>query len=323
MRTSSLLALVIISVKQTVVNAFTPQLTKRPGTRTHSTSSSGAALINQPSYYDNHQCSSSMVILQNSLYDEEEEPSSSSIPMNNSTTTATVKRKKKGKYQTVSGGVAGGGKGKNKKSKNPPGSNHAKYYPHPDTLPFLVKVTTPDPYTNNEDMKQMAMQNTKQDREFQKYKQEQDNKKQKKKGNKNKKKNKNGRRQTNSISSSIYTRHEDGTLQKILGEFTLDKSTCSGDIITVNTANVLTTDDDDDDGFLIGASSSSTNTGTTEIEYQVQSAKSQYKYVGGQKFIMVRKILEVKEIKRMLVEKEIQELFDKDITDEDEPPLLE
>ena len=53
-------------------------------------------------------------------------------------------------------------------------------------------------------------------------------------------------------------------------------------------------------------------------QYQVQKARCQYKYAGGKRFVMTRKILEVKEIKRILVEKEVQELFEKDINDGDE-----
>jgi hypothetical protein len=36
-----------------------------------------------------------------------------------------------------------------------------------------------------------------------------------------------------SIASSIYSRGEDGSMQKIVGEFALDKSTNCGDIIEV------------------------------------------------------------------------------------------
>jgi hypothetical protein len=41
----------------------------------------------------------------------------------------------------------------------------------------------------------------------------------------------------------------------------------------------------------------------------------QYKYVGGKRFVMTRKILEVKEIKRILIEKEVQNLFEKELSD--------
>lgn len=74
---------------------------------------------------------------------------------------------------------------------------------------------------------------------------------------------------TSSIASSLQLQQQDGSTQ-ILGEFALDKSTTSGDWI------------------LIG-----------DIEYQVTSAKCQYKYAGGKRFVMVRKILQVKEIRRL------------------------
>ena len=97
-----------------------------------------------------------------------------------------------------------------------------------DNLPFLVKVTTPDPYTNNEDMMRKARKNTIRDK-----------KKQKKKNMKNSGEKKKVRRNLigmdgkDSIASSIYTRHNDGTLHQVIGEFTLDKSTNCGDIIQV------------------------------------------------------------------------------------------
>ncbi len=92
------------------------------------------------------------------------------------------------------------------------------------------------------------------------------------------------------ISSSIYARDAEGSMNRIVGEFALDKSTNCGDIIEIG------------DG----------------TQYQVQKARCQYKYAGGKRFVMTRKILEVKEIKRILVEKEVQELFEKDINDGDE-----
>eukprot|EP00554_Chaetoceros_debilis_P010287 CAMPEP_0194107730 /NCGR_PEP_ID=MMETSP0150-20130528/7539_1 /TAXON_ID=122233 /ORGANISM="Chaetoceros debilis, Strain MM31A-1" /LENGTH=140 /DNA_ID=CAMNT_0038796215 /DNA_START=33 /DNA_END=451 /DNA_ORIENTATION=+ len=93
-----------------------------------------------------------------------------------------------------------------------------------------------------------------------------------------------------SITSSIYSRAEDGTMHKVVGEFALDKSTNCGDVIEVG------------DG----------------TEYIVQKSRCQYKYAGGKRFIMVRKILEVKEVKRLMVEKEVKELFEREMEiDED------
>jgi hypothetical protein len=141
-----------------------------------------------------------------------------------------------------------------------------------DSLPFLVKVATPDPYTNNDEMKQNAKKNT-----------------ENAKKNGNKKDNLAGKKRHNligmdgkdSIDSSIYTRADDGSMHKIVGEFALDKSTNCGDIIQIG------------DG----------------TEYLVQKARCQYKYAGGKRFVMTRKILEVKEIKRVVIEQEIKRIY--------------
>ena len=158
-----------------------------------------------------------------------------------------------------------------------------------DNLPFLVKVTTPDPYTNNEEMKKQARMNTKIQKELAKASK-------KKKSNGKNRRNLVGMNGKDSIASSIYTRTDDGNLHKILGEFALDKSTNCGDIIEVGEG----------------------------VEYQVQKARCQYKYAGGQKFVMTRKILEVKEVKRLLVEEEVKQLFEMDGSERpEEPPMLE
>jgi hypothetical protein len=67
----------------------------------------------------------------------------------------------------------------------------------------------------------------------------------------------------------------DDDASTFLGEYQLDKGTTSGDVI------VLGGDGDD------------------RTEYVVQTARCQYKYAGGQRFVMVRKILEVKEVTRV------------------------
>lgn len=164
-----------------------------------------------------------------------------------------------------------------------------------DNLPFLVTVTTPDPYTNNEEMKKQARKNTK-------LQQQRDKASKKNKSKKNKTINGKTRRNLvgmdgkDSIASSIFTRTDDGNLHKVLGEFALDKSTTSGDIIQVG----------------------------EDVEYKVQKARCQYKYAGGQKFVMTRKILEVKEVKRLLVEEEVKQLFEMDGSEKpEEPPMLE
>lgn len=63
--------------------------------------------------------------------------------------------------------------------------------------------------------------------------------------------------------------HDGKSTMTVLGEFQLDKSTTSGDIIVVG-----------------------------DKEYLVETARCQYKYAGGQRFVMVRKVLEVKELNR-------------------------
>jgi len=128
-----------------------------------------------------------------------------------------------------------------------------------DNLPFVVKVITPDPYTNQEQLKQRARSNTKLDK--QKHADRETS-------------------STSSITSSIFMQTKDGSLQPILGEFFLDKSTNCGDFIHV-------------DGR----------------EYIVQKARSQYKYVGGKKFVLARKVLEVKETLREVLEQRIRESF--------------
>eukprot|EP00594_Rhizosolenia_setigera_P016383 CAMPEP_0178961860 /NCGR_PEP_ID=MMETSP0789-20121207/13986_1 /TAXON_ID=3005 /ORGANISM="Rhizosolenia setigera, Strain CCMP 1694" /LENGTH=289 /DNA_ID=CAMNT_0020645831 /DNA_START=39 /DNA_END=908 /DNA_ORIENTATION=+ len=158
-------------------------------------------------------------------------------------------------------------KGKNKGKKN----GYVGYKPidNRDALPFVVKEVTPDPYKKRDIMKHEAKMNTKVH----------------KKKNKNKGKNtrdfdekqqqakKKNRASGINIKASLFKRNEDGTNDKILGEFELDKSTNCGDLLEVG-----------------------------DREYEVMKARCQYKYAGGQKFVMVRKILEVKEVTRIATE---------------------
>jgi hypothetical protein len=136
-----------------------------------------------------------------------------------------------------------------------------------DHLPFSVRKITPDPYTHAE-IKKAQQKNV---------------------GGKRKRtdldhhltpapKTKSG----GSCSSRLITSNKkDGIdTSTVLGEFQLDKSTTSGDIV------------------LIG-----------DREYQVQKARCQYKYAGGQRFVMVRKILEVKEVTRVYEEEALIRQF--------------
>ena len=164
-----------------------------------------------------------------------------------------------------------------------------------DDLPFLVKVTTPDPYTNNEEMKNQAHKISKIQKEMVKKSKQKKTKKRKNESSPTRR-NLTGMAGKDSIASSIYTRAHNGDLHKVLGEFLLDKSTNCGDIIQVG----------------------------NDVEYQVQRARCQYKFAGGKKFVVTRKILEVKEVKRILVEKEVKNLFEMDGNKErDDPPMLE
>lgn len=70
------------------------------------------------------------------------------------------------------------------------------------------------------------------------------------------------------------------SLTTVIGEFELDKSTTSGDVIVLG-----------------------------DKEYRVETARCQYKYAGGQRFVMVRKILEVKELTRVQNEEALLRQF--------------
>lgn len=127
-----------------------------------------------------------------------------------------------------------------------------------DSLPFVVKVVTPDPYKRIEEMKKEAEYNTR---------------KHKKSPSMGGKKDKSVQ-----IDSRLYKRKTDGSLDRVIGEFSLDKNTNCGDVIEVG-----------------------------ETMYEVQKARCQYKYAGGKRFVMVRKILEVKDVTRVAQERILSE----------------
>lgn len=90
-------------------------------------------------------------------------------------------------------------------------------------------------------------------------------------------------------SSRLKLLQSDSDASTLLGEYPLDKATTSGDIITL------------------------TNSATGRPHYyKVETARCQYKYAGGQRFVMVRKILEVKEITRAWQEAQLGKLFQSD-----------
>jgi hypothetical protein len=153
------------------------------------------------------------------------------------------------------------------------GSKEYKPHDNRDSLPFIVKVKTPDPYTPSDKMLKDA-------------------KKLSETAKKNKKSKLDKVRRTNlvgmdgkyanGIAASIFSRKSDGELQKILGQFELDKNTNCGDLVEIG-----------------------------EREFEVVKARAQFKYAGGKRFVMVRKILEVKEITRIAEEASLQRLMTK------------
>jgi hypothetical protein len=98
---------------------------------------------------------------------------------------------------------------------------------------------TPDPYTSAKQKKEEARRNTEKEQR------------------------KRPKQSTNNImgggmrmiAASIYSQKDDGSLEKVLGEFSLDKNTNCGDLLVVG-----------------------------DKEYEVQQARCQYKYAGGQRF---------------------------------------
>jgi hypothetical protein len=122
-----------------------------------------------------------------------------------------------------------------------------------DHLPFSVKQITPDPYTRPEVKKQRQ----------------------------HKSKVKRSDLELQFMISRLTVKNDDAST--LLGEFQLDKTTTSGDIIVV-----------------------------ANKHYRVETARCQYKYAGGQRFVMCRKILEVKEITRSIQEAELKRQFELD-----------
>jgi hypothetical protein len=148
-----------------------------------------------------------------------------------------------------------------------------KVFDNRDSLPFAVTVTTPDPYTHPDLKKESARRQSVVPR-------------------------KRHDAVENSISSSLYidsnngSSSSDGTKKRKkgkkdrddsesmevdtstwLGDFVLDKLTTTGDILEVG-----------------------------DLRYKVVQHSCQYKYAGGQRFVMARKILQVKEVGRIQTE---------------------
>ena len=160
--------------------------------------------------------------------------------------------------------------------KNKKGNKRAyKVLDNRDQLPFAVTVATPDPYTHPEKKRQAAREQSA----------------------KSKTPRKRHDAVENGISSSLYVdpamgntggKNKKKSKDKSsnvdtttwLGDFVLDKHTTTGDLLRVG-----------------------------DQEYKVVRHKCQYKYAGGQRFVMVRKILQVKEVGRLRTEEYLSAQF--------------
>eukprot|EP00531_Pseudo-nitzschia_arenysensis_P005309 CAMPEP_0116153528 /NCGR_PEP_ID=MMETSP0329-20121206/21295_1 /TAXON_ID=697910 /ORGANISM="Pseudo-nitzschia arenysensis, Strain B593" /LENGTH=272 /DNA_ID=CAMNT_0003650447 /DNA_START=70 /DNA_END=888 /DNA_ORIENTATION=+ len=155
-----------------------------------------------------------------------------------------------------------------------------------DHLPFSVRTETPDdPYKNRfqkekeqhlQKKKNNGLQSKRTDLDRQMLASAKRDAKKNKKGKTNRKNNSDDSKDSTAPSRLVQRRskkksgEDDKSMMTVLGEFELDKSTTSGDIIVLG-----------------------------EKEYRVEKARCQYKYAGGKRFVMVRKILEVKELTRV------------------------
>ena len=155
-----------------------------------------------------------------------------------------------------------------------------------DHLPFSVRTETPDDPYKNRFQKEKEQQLQKKRNGFQSKRTDLDRHmlssakrdvEKYKKGKRNMKKNSDNSKDSTTPSRLVQRRsikksgEDDSTsTTTVLGEFELDKSTTSGDVIVLG-----------------------------EKEYRVEKARCQYKYAGGKRFVMVRKILEVKEVTRV------------------------
>eukprot|EP00527_Entomoneis_sp_CCMP2396_P007938 CAMPEP_0198148326 /NCGR_PEP_ID=MMETSP1443-20131203/40880_1 /TAXON_ID=186043 /ORGANISM="Entomoneis sp., Strain CCMP2396" /LENGTH=301 /DNA_ID=CAMNT_0043812983 /DNA_START=133 /DNA_END=1038 /DNA_ORIENTATION=+ len=160
-----------------------------------------------------------------------------------------------------------------KRGKNSKNNNnkHLQYkvLDNRDSLPFRVEHVTPDPYTHP-DVKKKRFE------------------KAKGKGAAgaaavNKRRNANAIEDEllgtgTKLSSAVFTGENDS--KTMIGEFMLDKHTTSGDLLEIG-----------------------------DIQYKVTRHKCQYKYAGGQKFVMFRKILQVKEVGRLMTEEYLNKQF--------------
>jgi hypothetical protein len=162
-----------------------------------------------------------------------------------------------------------------------------------DSLPFAVQVTTPDPYTHPDTKEKLARSNTNTNTNQQvlpNRRRRHDAIEQSSLvssvytnnkgggGNKNKSKNNKSDKDGAAAAAAAAAADEDYTTK--LGEFALDKHTATGDLLHVG-----------------------------DVQYKVVRLKCQYKYSGGGRFVMVRKILQVKEVGRLETEESLARLW--------------
>ena len=179
----------------------------------------------------------------------------------------------------------GGKNSSNSKHKNNNNQGY-KVLDNRDRLPFAVRVASPDPYTHPDKKKHAARQQSKKATH-------------KKRhdaieagiasslyfapSNSKKKKNNKNDSGNNNNKKIDPTTH--------LGDFVLDKLTTTGDLLEIN-----------------------------DKQYQVVQHRCQYKYAGGKRFVMVRKILQVKEVGRIQTEEYLKAQFGRNVVDESNVP---
>ena len=193
-----------------------------------------------------------------------------------------------------------------RKSKNKKGGGGYKVLDNRDNLPFMVQVNTPPANPYKAQRKQSKNKSSEMTGKTPTNKQAESKSKNKRSssssssGSSKKTRVASEDKTSGSVMARLHLSKDDNdededsaALNQMIGEFHLDKSTTCGDIIEIG-----------------------------PLSYQVQKARCQYKYAGGQRFVMVRKILEVKEITRISQEDQLKRQFKKS-KDVDTIPELE
>jgi hypothetical protein len=147
-----------------------------------------------------------------------------------------------------------------------------------DRLPFAVQVTTPDPYTHPDVKEKLAQSNRVLGRRKDAI--EQSSMMMASSVYTKKKSGSDSKNSKNSKNSADQDGADDEDYTTKLGEFALDKHTATGDLLNVG-----------------------------DVQYKVVRLKCQYKYSGGGRFVMVRKILQVKEVGRLETEESLARQF--------------